>query len=162
VNSLQARNVYCGSGELGPPNSAPPQGVRECRIALAAAPESTRIARDFTSVTLRRWQQGALIGDATVVASELVTNAIRHGTGLPAGGAEAAPVGLAWHYLPHRLVCVVTDRSHRPPVLVLPGLDAECGRGLQIVQALTAAWGWTMLGPQEKAVWAALEPLGQP
>jgi anti-sigma regulatory factor (Ser/Thr protein kinase) len=159
VNWLQARYVHCGSGELGPPNSAPPQGGRECRIALAAAPESTRTARDFTSVTLRRWQQGPLIGDATVVASELVTNAIRHGTGHTAAGADAAPVGLAWHYLPHGLVCVVTDRSQRPPVLVLPGLDAECGRGLQIVQALTAAWGWTMLGPREKAVWATLEPL---
>lgn len=36
------------------------------------------------------------------------------------------------------------------------GDDAESGHGLQIVAALAAAWGWTMLGTGEKAVWAAL------
>jgi anti-sigma regulatory factor (Ser/Thr protein kinase) len=160
VNSLHASNVYYGSQELGPPQSAPPPGARQCRIALAAAPESTRIAREFTAVTLRRWQQGGLVDDAVVVASELVTNAIRHGAGTI--GAEAAPVGLAWRYQPCRLICVVTDRNPKPPVLIPPGLEAECGRGLLVVQALTVAWGWTMLGPAEKAVWAALEPLAQP
>jgi hypothetical protein len=52
---------------------------------------------------------------------------------------------------------VVTDRSPKPPVLVPADLNAESGRGLQIVHALAPAWGWTMLSAQEKAVWAALQ-----
>jgi hypothetical protein len=100
-----------------------------------------------------------MIPDAVIIASELVTNAIRHarlaGAG-PCGGPAAGCVGLAWQFEAGQLVCVVTDHSDRPPVLVLPGPDAESGHGLQIVQALSAAWGWTMLSPAQKAVWAAL------
>ena len=35
-------------------------------------------------------------------------------------------------------------------------LLAEAGRGLQVVEALSAAWGWTRLTGRRKAVWAAL------
>jgi hypothetical protein len=51
---------------------------------------------------------------------------------------------------------VVTDRSPLPPVLGAADADAESGRGLQVVAAIAAAWGWTMLGACSKAVWAAL------
>jgi anti-sigma regulatory factor (Ser/Thr protein kinase) len=130
---------------------------RLCRITLPPVPESARTAREFTTGCLRRWRLDPLISDAVLIASELVTNAISHGT--PHDGDETAGyVELTWSYQVSRLICVITDRATEPPIMapVEAGLDTESGHGLQIVAALAAAWGWTMLGTGEKAVWAAL------
>jgi anti-sigma regulatory factor (Ser/Thr protein kinase) len=156
VNSLTARNLCCGCEETSPPNSLPPAPDKRCGITLGPTPESTRKARDFTAATLERWDLKALIQDAVIVASELVTNAIRHAGDGASESPDSPWVGLAWLFTPGRVVCVVTDHSSKPPVLVLPGLDAESGHGLQIVHALTDDWGWAVTGPGEKAVWAAL------
>jgi hypothetical protein len=173
---------------------------RRRRIALVPAPQSVKTARDFTAATLRRWHLNPLIDDAVVIASELATNAIRHGTPTngpegsaaladdragatgpagaatpagtragvtgPAGAADSAgPVGpagtgrveLTWCLQASRLICVVTDQAGAPPALAPEDPEAESGHGLQIVGALAVAWGWTILGTGEKAVWAALE-----
>lgn len=127
-----------------------------CRVILTPVLESARLARDFTRAALADWQLDGLAYEAITIASELVTNAIRHGVGLVAPGSERAGVGLAWQRHASRLVCVVTDQSMNPPVVVSPNPDAESGRGLQVVQALATAWGWMMLSAHEKAVWAAL------
>jgi anti-sigma regulatory factor (Ser/Thr protein kinase) len=127
---------------------------RQARIALPGVPESARAAREFTTATLARWHLDALISDATLIASELVTNAISHGT---PDGEPCANVELTWSYQVSRLICVITDRAPGAPVVAAENLEAESGHGLQIVAALAAAWGWTMLGTGEKAVWAALD-----
>ncbi|HVB41366.1 MAG TPA: ATP-binding protein [Streptosporangiaceae bacterium] len=152
-----------------------------CRCLLGLGPESAKAARDFTTATLRDWRLDSLVQEAVLIASELVTNAIRHGASCCAanGAGQAlaalaqaqaelaqaelaqaelaqAQVELAWRRQASRLVCVVTDQSARPPVLAPADIDAESGRGLQIVQALAASWGWMMLGSRQKAVWAAL------
>jgi anti-sigma regulatory factor (Ser/Thr protein kinase) len=130
---------------------------RMCRISLAPVPESARTAREFTAACLRKWQLDPLISDAVLIASELVTNAISHGT--PRGpGEPGGYVELTWSYQVSRLICVITDRGVEPPVMapVDAEADAESGHGLRIVGALAASWGWTMLGTGEKAVWAAL------
>lgn len=125
-------------------------------VVLSPVLESARLARDFTRTTLRDWQLDVLAYEAVIIASELVTNAIRHGVSLANGSSECSGVGLAWQRHASRLVCVVTDSSTKPPVLTTSGPDAESGRGLQVVQGLAVAWGWMMLSAQEKAVWAAL------
>jgi hypothetical protein len=51
---------------------------------------------------------------------------------------------------------MVTDCNSKPPVLGAADQDAESGRGLQVVQALAATWGWMLIGATSKAVWAAL------
>jgi len=124
-------------------------------LVVSPGPESVKAARDFTAATLRGWRVDSLVEEAVIVASELVTNAIRHGTGAVAPEADTASVELAWRRDATRVVCVVTDGSSKPPVLGESGMCAESGRGLQVVQALAAAWGWFMLGEGEKAVWAA-------
>jgi hypothetical protein len=123
---------------------------RQCRIALRPVPESARAAREFTAATLRRWYLDPLIDDAALIASELVTNAVTH------GACAGEDVELTWSYHVSRLICVITDRAAEPPVIAWGDADAESGHGLHIVGALAAAWGWTMLGTGEKAVWAAL------
>ncbi len=151
-----------GSGQ--PAAAAPPATGRRRRIGLAPAPESARAAREFTVATLRTWHLDALIEDAVVIASELATNAIRHGTPAAAGHAtddsESGRIELSWCLQASRLICVVTDQTGTPPALVAGGPEAESGHGLQIVGALAVAWGWTILGTGEKAVWAALELAG--
>jgi anti-sigma regulatory factor (Ser/Thr protein kinase) len=148
-------------GSTQPTVSAPPGAGRRRRIALAPVPESARAAREFTVATLRMWHLDTLTEDAVVVASELATNAIRHGT--PAamvdgrGDSGSGRVELSLCLQASRLICVVTDQTGTPPALAAGGPDAESGHGLQIVGALAVAWGWTILGTGEKAVWAALE-----
>ena len=123
-----------------------------CQILLAAAPEAAKTARDFTSSTLRDWHLDGLIQEAVLVASELVTNAIRHGRCT----SGAAKVELAWRRQASRVICTVTDCSPQAPVLGSADQDSESGRGLQVVQAIAATWGWMMLSASTKAVWAAL------
>ncbi|MEY9846761.1 ATP-binding protein [Streptacidiphilus sp. MAP5-3] len=77
---------------------------RETVVSCALAPrrESVRTAREFTRLTLNRWELGDLFDDIALVASELVTNALRYG--LPAHvpeprsvwgrrGAGSSPIG---------------------------------------------------------------------
>jgi anti-sigma regulatory factor (Ser/Thr protein kinase) len=126
-------------------------------LLLIPGPESVKTARDFTAATLRGWKLEALVEEAVIVASELVTNAIRHGTCPPGPSADVACVMLAWQRHDGRIICVVTDGSSMPPVLEQADMSSESGRGLQVVHALAAAWGWVMLGVCEKAVWAAFQ-----
>ena len=156
MNSVRAPDWRYCHDDSWPPHSVPPAGLGGCRITLAPVPESTKTARDFTTATLRGWHLNALIQDAVMVASELVTNAIRHGTPLAVDNEEQPRVELTWWCQASGLICVVTDRSTQPPVLAPASLHAESGRGLQIVHALAVTWGWTTLSTREKAVWATL------
>lgn len=149
----------CGSIGQVPQRSPGPEyppdlasGTRAMRKALLSiGPEAAKAARDFTMSTLQEWQLDELVQEAVLIASELVTNAVRHG-----GGGIDDGVELAWQRQAARVICLVTDGSPVPPVLGSADFDAESGRGLQVVQALAAAWGWMMLSATSKAVWAAL------
>ncbi len=137
-----------------------PASLRQ--IFLGIGPESAKAARDFTKATLREWDLDGLICEAALIASELVTNAIRYGSCCIAEAGEQPKVELCWQRQASRVICMVTDRSTKAPVLSEPDEDAESGRGLQVVAALAATWGWMMLGARSKAVWAALATLPHP
>ncbi|SRR5258708_5687809 len=145
----EQKPVQAGSGPLGGATA----GLRE--FMLIPGPESVRVAREFTAATLRSWKLDGLVEEAVIVASELVTNAIRHGMCWAGAGEDTAGVELAWQRQADWIVCVVTDCSNMPPVLEQADMSAESGRGLQVVSALAAAWGWVALSAREKAVWAA-------
>ena len=120
-------------------------------------PPSIKAARDFTTDTLLDWDLRGLIQDATLVVSELVTNALRHGAlDGDDGIRHDRPELILWARAGY-LVCVVIDSSASPPVRVPAGLAREDGRGLQVVQALASRWGWSMLGVHRKAVWVVLD-----
>jgi hypothetical protein len=150
---MQARDCRHSQQELACSSSGPLDAGSHCRTTLAPLPESIKAAREFTTAALRGWQLDALIEDAVMVASELVTNAMRHAGGLMDSTMDPR-LELAWYYETSRLMCVVTDWSPQPPVPLPADSDAEAGRGLQIVAALAAGWGWTRPSAHGKAVWA--------
>lgn len=83
--------------------------------------------------------------DAVLIASELATNAYRHGRG---------SIVLTLERLADRLRITVTDDGEiKPPAAVRPDLSAGGGRGLWIVSQLADSWGVT---PGTAQVWAEL------
>jgi anti-sigma regulatory factor (Ser/Thr protein kinase) len=127
----------------------------ERQIMLASRPASVRVARDFTIAALRAWRLSMVADAAVTVVSELVTNAILHGSCDETEADESAIVGLELRRTSHKLTFIVTDGSASPPArAATPGPCAESGRGLGVVEALADQWGWTSLGVAAKAVWA--------
>jgi serine phosphatase RsbU (regulator of sigma subunit)/anti-sigma regulatory factor (Ser/Thr protein kinase) len=103
------------------------------------------VSRSRAAVTgqLAAWGLDDLAFTTELVASELVTNAIRHATG---------PVQL--RLLRDRaLICEVSDRSSTSPRLRRARTEDEGGRGLFLVAQLTERWG-TRYTPNGKVIWA--------
>ncbi|GAB3198216.1 ATP-binding protein [Nocardioides hungaricus] len=84
---------------------------------------------------------------AVLLVTELVSNAIEHGGGTAVVGAVVDRRRLR--------VCVVDDDPTLPAVH-LAAIDAERGRGLLLVDALSSRWG---AAPQNrgKTVWFELD-----
>jgi anti-sigma regulatory factor (Ser/Thr protein kinase) len=111
-------------------------------------PMNVRAAREFVADALDA--QG-YHGDTEIVlllASELVTNAVRH---------AATPFEIRVDVDDDegvRVVVIDGDVDHDPRVCY-PGPDDTNGRGLQLVDQLSAVWGSDRIG-QGKAVWFTL------
>ncbi|SEP74141.1 Serine phosphatase RsbU, regulator of sigma subunit [Streptomyces sp. yr375] len=111
-------------------------------------PEASRHARRFTRRTLRAWGVPDTAMDAALlVVSELVTNALTHTDGR---------VRLDLTLIERRLRVVVTDASPRSPVKpAAVGWQSTGGRGILLVEAVSAAWG-TVPVSGGKQVWGEL------
>ena len=134
-----------------------PRADRPLVAAKDLPPEvaSPGIARHVTKATLARWSLGEFYDDASVVVSELVTNAIRYGLS-PGAGSLLRLVLVRYE---RQLVCMVTDPTDTAPKMQEPDWVAETGRGLHIIEAMSRAWGWTPLLGGGKAVWASFSIL---
>ncbi len=123
-------------------------------ITLGALEGAVPAARAHVRQLLWEWKHAGLGQDAGVVVSELVTNAVIASAELrPA----VAPLRL-WLGSDARscVLLAVVDASPRPPVRLNLGPDAEGGRGLVLVEALSSRWGWhpTTETGLVKVVWA--------
>ncbi|MCM2420529.1 MULTISPECIES: ATP-binding protein [unclassified Streptomyces] len=120
--------------------------------------EAVRDARRFTRATLQRWDLAPLFDSIELVASELVTNALRYAVPPGTGGA---PVHLSLVRWTSRVVCAVRDPSAIGPVARTPDFVAESGRGLHLVESYSETWGWHPLTGAGKVVWALFHsPIG--
>ena len=121
-------------------------------LEFAPLPTAVPCARLHAVHVLREWGLRDLAGDAQMVVSELITNAIDASTLLP----ERPPVSLRLLLTGKSLVIEVWDHS---PLDLEPreaDADDECGRGLTVVAALSDRWGWERTGHDRKVVWAEL------
>jgi anti-sigma regulatory factor (Ser/Thr protein kinase) len=122
-------------------------------LELAALPGAVPCARLHARQVLWEWGYGDLNDRAELLVSELVTNAVAASAEL----ARAAAVGLWLLSDRARILILVRDASPGAPVGQDPGLDAENGRGLLLVDAVSSRWGWYPdAAGTGKIVWAEL------
>ncbi|MCF0088692.1 hypothetical protein B0E37_03770 [Streptomyces sp. MH192] len=100
----------------------------------------------------------AVIDDAVLILSELLSNACRHGRPLGDALAGDGDVRAAWRVEPSgRLTVEVTDGGGPTrPVPATPSVTARGGRGLNIITALAQDWGVRDDAHGEVTVWVVL------
>jgi anti-sigma regulatory factor (Ser/Thr protein kinase) len=93
----------------------------------------------------------ALNDDAELLVSELVTNAVAASPSVD----RIVPVRLWLRADQTRVLVLIRDISSEPPVPMKPGPDAETGRGMLLVEAVSQRWDWYLTeGSTGKIVWA--------
>jgi len=149
-------------------------------LELRALPACVRSARLHATNTLREWRIKLLTDTVELLVSEIITNAVRASAntwnrqreagllqaGQSGGGqSKASPLQRApwirfWLTSDRRSVLIqVWDGDRHHPALQHAGLDAEAGRGLQLVETLSAGWGCYVPDAQDgKIVWAVCAP----
>jgi anti-anti-sigma regulatory factor/anti-sigma regulatory factor (Ser/Thr protein kinase) len=123
-----------------------PTSRRRHSTVLDPVPSSASVARNFVDEVCRCWQLHRLSPNAQLIATELVSNSIRH-----ARTAMELIVSLRSRYL-H---VSVRDRSVVMPMRRAVDLYGEGGRGLFVVENLSASWG-SIPTLDGKVVWATL------
>jgi anti-sigma regulatory factor (Ser/Thr protein kinase) len=124
-------------------------------LELGALPGAVPCARLHAHNVLAEWRLTAFSESTGLLVSELVTNAIQ----ISRLADPDAPVRLWLVSDRAQVVIFVWDASPLPPLPGDVGEDAESGRGLLIVQAVSAQWGWDFPpGMGGKVVWAVAGP----
>jgi hypothetical protein len=147
-------------------------------LVLVATPNAASLTRALVRLVLTQWGLRDVVDDAELVASELATNAVQataeEEPGLYVNGIKPPPLlGVQVTLFESFMVIGVWDRSLRVPEAVSASAVDEHGRGLVIVETLSARWGWDTVHPYSghrgKVVWAELtlphapaEPNGLP
>jgi hypothetical protein len=132
-------------------------------LELGALPTAAPCARLHTTLMLWEWDLGALVQTAALIVAELVSNAVQASAGLRGSrfagqwSPGTPPVRVWLSADEQRLVIQVWDGSDRPPVPQPVEPEADSGRGLLLVGALSEEWGCY---PPEKStgkvVWAVV------
>ena len=109
-------------------------------LVLASDPEQVGMTRCLVRAALEYRGLGHYAPDAEIIASELVTNAIQHASSADRPNRIGVALMRAWDG--EAITVAVTDSSPLPPTKRETTNGSEYGRGLQIVEALSARWGW--------------------
>ncbi|HYZ80364.1 MAG TPA: ATP-binding protein [Solirubrobacteraceae bacterium] len=108
-----------------------------------AIPQSVHAARRFATDTLSGIPS-SILEAVELMVSELATNCIRH---------ERASFHIAILGSSREIRVEVTDSGTGTPTMRSPGPNDPSGRGLQIVDMLSASWGVKPERPAGKTVW---------
>lgn len=133
-------------------------------LALVTLPTSPFWARRYTRMFLDscRGIGAGTAETAELLVSELVTNAVRFG-GDPAHTlryserTNASLISLSLRHFRGSLLIEVYDTDDNPPVLSGHDDEAESGRGLLLVNALTKEWSYFFPPGGGKVVYCVLE-----
>jgi anti-sigma regulatory factor (Ser/Thr protein kinase) len=126
-------------------SAEPDRPRRRYRQTLPASPVAAPVARRLLERACESWSIPQIRDAAELVATELVTNAVRH----------AGTVVLTVSLRPPFLQISVADDSRSPPDVRGANLYDEHGRGLLMIDALSSDWGATYLAGG-KVVWAKI------
>ncbi len=123
-------------------------------LELGAPPSAVPCARLHAKQVLWEWGISAQENNAELAVSELVTNAVQASRPLK----RDAPVRLWLLANTAHIVVLVWDANPHSPVRAENGGDAESGRGLLLVEAISEDWSWCFDQQDSggKYVWARL------
>ena len=116
-------------------------------LELGALPTAVPCARLHTRQVLWEWQLSELADTAELIVSELVTNAVHASAGLTGSRRSGrwvpgVPAVRLWLFSDRRCVLIqVWDGNDKLPAPQHAEPDAETGRGLLLVESLSAEWG---------------------
>jgi anti-sigma regulatory factor (Ser/Thr protein kinase) len=123
------------------------QGER-ATLDVTRDPSAVPNTRHFAQAQLAAWEVDADVAEtAVLLATELVTNAVRHGRGR---------ICLRMRRACHAMYVEVDDDGSALPDRRHAEDDDEGGRGLQLVEALSEAWGTRPLD-HGKSVWCSMK-----
>jgi anti-sigma regulatory factor (Ser/Thr protein kinase) len=132
-------------------------------LELGALPTAVPCARLHAKHLAWEWGLSGLSETIELLVSELTTNSVQAMAGQD--GQSAVRLRLLRDDM--RVRIEVWDADPRPPVPKdpaadgMPDLEAEGGRGLFLVAALSAQWGWAPTQhPAGKLVWSELDIVG--
>lgn len=115
----------------------------------AEAASAAEVRAGLTADLMDQGLPAEVTSDAALVATELITNAIRHGRPLP--NDELA---VHWSTDGEDVLIRVTDGgSSSQPTLMNSGPEDTSGRGLAIVDSLASSWG-VDVDTDQVTVWA--------
>src|ERR1022692_1955539 len=117
-------------------------------LTIPGRPEQVSSARAFVSRTLSAHEIGTDNDTATLLTSEIVTNAIAH----TKSGVEGGTVTIVMIGIPHGVLVEVIDDGSAGTPIVKGDLYAAEGHGLFLVQELATQWGY-LRNPGGTTVW---------
>lgn len=123
--------------------------MSQAEVTLPAAVSSVPTARHFIESILSGWGLSDLAWNATVIVSELASNAALHARG------QQFSIRITTESVGVRLE--VTDDSLRLPQQRSHSSEATTGRGLRLVSELATEWG-VIPSSSGKTIWAVLRP----
>jgi len=120
-------------------------------LELGALVSAVPCARLHARQVLWEWGLADLGESTELLVAELVTNAVKASQAV----TRASPVRLWLVSDSVQILILVWDASPQPPVRVDTSDEAENGRGLILVEAISEQWGWYSREDSDgKFVWA--------
>jgi anti-sigma regulatory factor (Ser/Thr protein kinase) len=152
-----ARKHRQDSGRAGrSPMPGPDAGFGHWRLAstleFGPLPTAVPCARLHAKHIVREWNLAHITDDAELIVSELMTNALKAAR----SQRDIQPITLRLLAGRDYLLIQVWDAVTAAPAPAPHAIDAETGRGLEIVTLLSDRWGFYHPAGGGKVVWAAL------
>lgn len=149
---LPAGATSAGPG-LTPPGQTDEQADGPAHLDLSAVVTAPCDARHFTMARMKEWglPPDAILQAKTVV-TELVTNAYQAAHSAGAAGC----ISLTLRRRPGQVVIEVSDNAPGLPVKSYATDDAENGRGLHMIEAMSQEWGCQPRSDGGKVVYAIM------
>ena len=121
-----------------------PTQLRHATFKVPAAPESAGLARKLTVAVLHSWTSGVDEDATLLMLTELFTNALVHGVDAQAG--RSARISVEVLEISRGLHVEVHDPDEGGKEVAVtratPLAMNEFGHGLELVEAMSADWGW--------------------